>query len=564
MNMTMTTITTNTNKTNYDEFHLGYQLTRFLFARDETYASYICSLLGETIPTTNNHYFWISELLESGFHGDIICNMLVGLMYKHIIVNQPIDDINGYIYRMIDIIEDIVNIVDNYNKSKAIDKPLFNLKDIHNDNPHDDTENESYNIYDIYKQRIYTLSKVINAYGRKYIAEINEQEKFDDANDDEIKDVLSKLKELKIRDEQDIEMSILFSGLSIAPVNAKKAVQYINLYDKMKDLIIIKQESNKLKTTIYRGRSRSWKKDYPTELYPLLRKIEQYSTNLILTHEQKKQVYTMITTLYKKHIDTEQDLSMKERKENIIEKVYSIIEHIQEFTLNIIDREGPNMKTIMELLIMNENCLGFKDYIINTNPEYNKNDNMSYCNRSHIIDRNTFDNFMISLIYLQAFGCIRERKTPLSTSTEIDKIDCEDEEYLNIESLRTTPYQFVIRDRLETHDIPMKHLLPYRALLSVHEYSSMFPLVKKEMKISPRKALYIREFECENYCIYTPLWKYRYENYCNCGNGGFKYDYDTCEFNFDDMECCGECYDKINMDFMEQPRETKESIIGPY
>lgn len=587
-----------------EEFHLGYQMTRFLYARDEVYASYICSLFSEENPTTNNHYFWIAELLESGFHGDVISTLLQGITYKHIITNQTVSTknyITFYIQKIVDLFSQLSSIITEHNNSCTDIEPIFSLHHIHNDNPHD-TQDDEYNIYDIFKLYIYTISKIVNEYNIEYIANINDNKhNHISTTDDELEMITTQLNNVKIEqsNKTNIDFIDMFKNLNIENSKSEEDTEehthdtkkYILLFSKLQELLSIQNGDTPCRITVYKGRSKTWKSSYPIELYPLLRKIQEYSSKSLLHYNDKKALYSMIVSIYTKHYNTKNiDMSnsydmneeqTKEYKKTLtIKQIYETIEIIQDFTLNILNITAPNIKELMEYIIYNPNMETnnmdesenistpatqlFFEHIIYTNEDAN-----NYINVSHITDMYSFDNIMISLLYLQTICTICSTPPSISDNeiqNKVDDINCYDIDYLNIESLRNTPYQTIVNDKYNTQDIPIHRILPYRALLNIHPYRYMFPLTKQQMNISQEKALYIREYEWYNYCVFTPVWKYRFEICCEEKNTSLSsiYDNDSCEFDFDNIINNNECFDSILLDFVEQPRHIKEGIIGKY
>lgn len=540
-----------------EEFHLGYQLTRFLYARDEVQASYICSLFSETNPSSNSHYFWLAELLESGFHGDVICSLIQGLVFKYIAIdndNTPYN-INEYIQQFIHNITIIQEKIEDYNSQRDNHEPIFSLHDLHNDNQYDDPDCDEYDVYDNYKYNIYNLSTIVNHYSATYLGVLNTERPDDDIDLDMITKNMENIKLHKPKTDIDIE-ELFQTKLQLTTSNNSNG-----LYTRLKEIILLFDKNTLIRATIYKGPPKKWKSSYPYELYPLLRKIQDlrviasHKNDNKITYQHKIQLLQNIISIYRKHIRASTKSLQQLEKIDIIQNIYGIMEHIQDFGLQILDCECINIQHIMDMITC-DNL--FKDYII-----YDGNDEDDFMNICHLIDNNMFDMLMICLLYIQSISCIHGVESYNSFNSTLSEIVLEDNSYANIESLRNTNYQLIVLDKNDTTNIETSKILPYRALLPIHNKLDIFSntLTKNIMGITWEKARYIREFEWENYCIFTPLWFYRFSNYCKCGQK-IPYDMETCEFNLEDVKCCGECYDIINLDFVEQPLNIKYRILG--
>lgn len=529
------------------EYYEGLQLTRFLYIRDEVIASYLCDngLKINNDKYKNNHQYWISELIESGFHEDANYCIIHSFIQNILLYKIPKS-------RLISLYIGFIHLINERNEITS----FYDLNQIHNDMECD--------MADKYRFDTHELSNFVNQIKKYCISTSKSDTKhniqtnqsfLNQSNHDEL-DIGAGFDESNMIDTREIDEINNFDDVT------EKELEIFS------EIVDLSETFNSNKFIIKKiPKKREWYSKYDDKIYLLLSNIEKLHKSNTKYINQKQLIglykycisyynWTIKNEIEKDHND--EDFSFVNHKREIVETyVSNIINIIADFGLNILFIE--KVYNPISLALLN-----FVD---------EDNQSIQYWST---LDIDNFHRLMIDIIFMTALAYIFDIPenqdlylTQLKNDEEfIDsykKLDY-NTDFMNIQGLRKHQYFDNVSD-LIYESVPFKKMLENKPIIPISKYIDIcnFTIYRNMYSLEIAVLLHIREYEWMNYAVFTPLWYERFRSSCKCNcckMNNIPFDFDSMSFELENCKCEGLCFDKWDMDFVECTRETKENIIG--
>jgi hypothetical protein len=481
-----------------ERFFEGYHLTRFFYARDETYASYLCNIYETEYPYNNQHYFWLAELIESGFHGDAFIALLRGITMKLVCYGDKSTNTNQWLKQIHNHILDLKNVAD-------MD---LDLSVCHNDTEDECvTTTDGVNVYDEYKNAMYSISNYTQHFGSNHICM------------EQIEEILQL------------------------------------------------ERSNHQPLTRFRGQKRIWFRNYGENYYNLLRKLEECCKKKGDYKKLYYQCYNVMNTVIFRQYDT---LSGNRNPLlNNIQDVMLMIEDFATKVLKLsvsslvpIDIWLELCASLFSSYVTDETDNPITNsYMIDRKMMETMLISIVFIQCSAIVSSFIEKNIdemdeLTTMMSKQKLSSNNHKKMSSNeTTTAYHDIadEFEETDFLHIEALRNHEYFTAIeKTGLKDGHRYLCDLLDNRAILPIHEFVQYFNTTQRELDMSIDDCIAVREEEWVHYYIFTPLWRYRLEKEQQ-GELPYECNEETCEMDVELLENPN----KWNLQFTGIQEETK-------
>lgn len=503
-------------------FYYGYHLTRFLYARDEVLASYLCNLYETEEPYNHQHFYFLAELTESGFHGDAMVALLRGMTLKVVCAGEKSEQLREWFAALHGHMADL-----HPSAGSSLDLTACD-NDLEADTPMSDA-------YDAYKYALYSLSNLVQHFG--------------------------------------------------CPVISMRQVRALMQGEK----------DDKLPMYQFMGKRQPWREDFPhPDEYLLLRKLQLCCKQGGGYQQLYNQCYNVVKSVLKEAKE-ECDAPGGLPRADYFGIAQSMLSSIERFARDVLGvHDYIDFSTWL-------------DAISHTHAAYTHAQTGDELEDARMLTRAQLRVLVTSVVFLQAAHIVSEcaeaaRPAPAATS-ELDALcdqmagagvaDADEEkrcrtssedrmayddianpveelDMMFIEGLRNTPYDTFVQTGDHTikdglfKTMSIRKLLKYRLCVPIHAFVKFFPTKRAKRGITQEESMAIRTEEWVHYCVFTPLWRRRFQRAVEEAHGEgteIPFDTESCEMETEKLPCGGECFAKWDMGFEDLRYEYKYYVV---
>jgi hypothetical protein len=501
-----------------ERFYYGYHLTRFMYARDEVAASYLCNLYETEEPYNHQHFYFLAELTESGFHGDAILSLLRGMTLKVICAGDKSSQLREWFDTIHGHLSDL---------NSPSGRTIVDLTQCHNDTP---AETDLSFEYDLYKLAIYSVSNLVQHFGCPVIS----MRQVRTLLQKEQSETVPLYQYMGPRQPWHAEFSDPDEYLLMRKIQlcCKQGGNYAQLYNQCynvtKNVLRAEKES--------RGGALE-RRGYLEVARAIIVRVDQFAREVLGVHD---------------HIEFEVWL-------DAIAQTYAPYLY-DETGDEIVDARmltKAQLRTLVTSLVFLQAAYIVMRFAAAAKPS--------------VVDRTDLDDLCEQMAGGGAAVSAADDEKRCWTSRE----DCEAyddianpiEEYdmMFIEGLRNTPRDTIVQSGGHTgmvdpldESTSMRDVLVARLCVPVHAFVKFFNTKRAKYGMRPEECVAIRADEWVHYSMFTPLWRERLLRACQEAHGEsaeLPFDTESCEMEMDKLPCGGMCFDEWDMGFADIPAE---------